>query len=79
MARKSYQEGTVFLSANGKWRKGRYRVWEIGCDGNQRRVQKNVTLAPCAVRTGSPRQRPSPGWLRGSGPLMKVGTNQRAQ
>ena len=46
MARKSYQEGTVFLSANGKWRKGRYRVWEIGCDGNQRRVQKNVTLGP---------------------------------
>ena len=46
MARKSYQEGSVYESSNGKRWKGRYRVWEIGPDGKRKRVQKNVTLGP---------------------------------
>ena len=46
MARKSYQEGSVYATSNGKWWKGRYRVWEVGPDGKRKRVQKNVTLGP---------------------------------
>ena len=46
MARSSFQEGSVYENPNGKWWKGRYRVWEIGCDGKRRRVQKNVILGP---------------------------------
>jgi integrase len=46
MARRSYQEGTVYPSLNGKLWKARYRVWEIGLEGYPKRVQKNVTLGP---------------------------------
>ena len=49
MARKSYQEGSVFPSANGKNWKARYRVRVVGHDGKKRRKQASVILGP---RTG---------------------------